>query len=189
MLIPEGKTEEEVLDAIERAVNILAPTFTFGFYDLDDIKQFGRLKAIELMNDNKYDPSLPLENFIYAHVRHRFLNLRRNLLMRSDPPCKKCHSGEPCVSGGCRAYEVWRRRNLAKANIMRPVEMDESHESTNKHIEPPSVIDRVAAMVKIDTHLPVELRIAWLQINDGVRVAKSKRELIQSTIEEILLKA
>lgn len=187
MLIPPGKTEQEVLDAIERTVNILAKRFSFGYYDIDDIKQYGRMMAIDLMNGGKYDPSRPLENFIHTHVYKRYLNLRRNLLMRSDPPCKKCHSGARCVPGGCVKYERWRKRNMAKANLMRPVEMDESHDSDRSgEVDVSDEIDSAAMMKKIDLLLPVELRLTWKQILDGVKVPKAKRDAVQLAVQEIL---
>ncbi len=185
MFIPDGKTEEDVLEAIERAVNILAPSFVFGYYDLDDIKQFGRTQAIICLGKGKYDSSRPLENFLYTHIRNQYLNLQRNKLKRSDAPCKQCHAGEFCVPGGCEKYEVWRKRNCDKANLMRPVEMDESHEN---RLAPDLGldIDASAMMTKIDLLLPVEFRLTWRKILDGVKVPKPKRDLVQNAVREIL---
>lgn len=186
MLIPQGKTEEEVLAAIERTVSLLSTTYTFGYYDVDDIKQFGRMKAIELMNGGAYDPSKPLENFIYTHVKRRLLNLRRNLNMRSDPPCKACHAGEHCTPGGCAKYESWRKRNVSKANLMRPVEMEECHENRGLSPDLSMSIDHVQMMQKIDEELPVEFRLVWKQLLDGVKVPRAKIEAVRQVVQKIL---
>ena len=185
MYIPPGKTEEEVLAAIERSVNLLAKTFPFGFYDIDDIKQHGRMEAVKLMNDGRYDPKKPLENFIYTHIKNRYLNLRRNLLMRSDAPCKACHSGQCCTPGGCAKYLTWQRRNLRKASLMRPVEMEDTQEksgSTNVS----EGMDNAEMMRKIDEQLPVELRLTWKQILDGMKVPKAKSDIVRKAVQDIL---
>jgi len=39
MNLPRGYTEQQVLEAIEVVVNSLAPSFVFGFYDLEDVRQ------------------------------------------------------------------------------------------------------------------------------------------------------
>src|SRR5690348_1481836 len=111
MTVPPGMTEAEVLEAIEKAVNALASSFTFGIYDIDDIKQQGRLYALQALATEKYDPSRPLPNFLYAHIRNRLINLKRDKLHRNDPPCKECASGEPCQPDGhCKKFLEWRKR-------------------------------------------------------------------------------
>lgn len=186
MIIPPGKTEQEVLDAIERAVNLLATTFVFGYYDIEDIKQEGRLEGIKLMNDEKYDPSRPLENFIYRHIQNRFINLHRNKVRRADAPCRPCHLGTPCIPGGCKKYAAWKARNSAKANLMRPVEMDDVHEDRYLQLTPAEDVDTAAMMKKIDEHLSVELRLWWNQIRDGVKVPKPRRIQVEDAVREIL---
>ena len=47
--IPKGMTEEEVLSIIESVVNVLAFNFKFGYFDLDDMKQQGRMYALEAL--------------------------------------------------------------------------------------------------------------------------------------------
>jgi len=190
MYIPPGKTEAEVLDAIERSVNLLAPSFVFGHYDLDDIKQHGRMKAIEMLNAGKYDESRPLENFLYTVIKSRYLNLQRDKLRRSDAPCKKCHANEPCTPGFCEKYLIWKRRNARKANLARPIEIDgvngDDERGTKTTPTPEQDFDISEMMRRIDLQLLTELRLLWKQVQDGVKVPQAKREQVESAVRDIL---
>src|SRR5947208_703774 len=90
MHLPPNKTEAQVVEAIEKAVGMLAPSFAFGIYDVEDIRQEARIFAIEALP--RYDGVRPLENFLYSHVKNRLINLRRDKFRRADAPCKACHS-------------------------------------------------------------------------------------------------
>lgn len=189
-------TEREVLDAIEKAVCILASSFAFGFYDVDDIKQHGRLEAIKVLGKKKYDPSRPFENFIYSHIKKRYINLRRDKFRRSDPPCRPCHAGEWCNgSNACEKYRVWKARNDSKANLMRPVHIGGTSESASEteyldrsRTEP--MVEQNAETAEllslIDQELPIEYRAFWKQMLDGHPVPKDRRDLVEQSIREIL---
>ena len=62
MNIPDGMTEQEVVDQIEKVCNRIAPRYTFYGYALDDIKQEAFIICMEALN--RYDNSRPLENFL-----------------------------------------------------------------------------------------------------------------------------
>ena len=49
MQVPKGLTEEEVLEIISRAVAYLAPSFKFGYFDIEDMKQEGTIFSIEAL--------------------------------------------------------------------------------------------------------------------------------------------
>src|SRR3954453_8942961 len=89
MKLPDNITEADFLAAIEKVVGILASSFAFGYFEVEDIKQQARLFAIEAMK--RYDPSRPLDNFLYAHIKNRLINFRRDKFRRNDPPCLSCH--------------------------------------------------------------------------------------------------
>lgn len=191
MKIPPGMTEADVLEAIEKAVNALASSFTFGIYDIDDIKQQGRLYALLVLEDEKYDPSRPLPNFLYAHIRNRLINLKRDKLHRNDPPCRQCATGDFCTAEGpCKKFQDWRRRNTAKANLQRPLDLNHlSDDKENRTRIDDSVSEDVALaemLRMIDEQLPVELRPYYLQMRAGVSIPKAKREQVNSAIKEIV---
>lgn len=188
MKLPPNHTEAQVLAIIDKVVNQLARSFVFGHYDIDDIKQFGRLKAVELLTTGSYDPSRPLEAWIYTHVRNRYINLRRDKLTRYDPPCLKCAAGTFCGDGPCKKFRDWKGRNSAKASLQRPMDLNHVADEAGMHSE--SDVDTDATIHEslrlIDEHLPIGLRQTYLQMRDGVSVPKCRRLQVEAAVTEIL---
>lgn len=193
MRIPSNKTEQDVIRAIEKSVAILGPKYVFGCYDFDDLRQECYIWTIELLEKDKYDETRPLENYIFCHLRNRLINFLRDKLHRNDPPCKICHSGEFCSPGSgefCHKYNVWKKRNSAKSNIMRPLDItnvaDEREKNTRLNSTAEYIVSNTELMVKIDQHLPVELRASFLQMLHGVSVAKGLRDEVCLKLNEIV---
>lgn len=185
---PPGTTEKDVLDAIEKAVTILAPSFVFGYWDLDDIKQQARMFCLQALE--RWDKVRPLENFLYTHCRNRLANLRRDKLRRNDPPCESCHAGTFCgqtEGGACRRYADWLKRNNAKANLARPLDIDNVSDNKKSHdctTERDVEMDELLEL--IDEKLPMELRSYYLQMRDGLQVPKAKRQAVMDAVKEII---
>jgi len=191
MKIPPGKTEAEVLAAIEKAVDILAPGFVFGPYTLDDIKQEGRLEAIKLLEKDVYDTSRPLENLLYTHIKNRYINLVRDKLRRSDSPCPQCHSGFSCrPEGPCEKYVIWRDRNRVKSNIMRPLDLDhvadEHEQRTRVESTVTSEAELAELLAKIDAQLPAGLRSDYLKMRDGVTIPRTRKAQVEEAVKAII---
>ena len=193
MLLPSGVSQEQFLTATEKVVNILASSFTFGYFERDDIKQQARLFAIEAMA--RYDPSRPLDNFLYSHIRNRLINFRRDKFRRNDPPCLACHNSIPGATihedrQYCEKYSAWLKRNASKQNIMNPLDIfnisDEHEPNTRTESD---VVDDIAErelLALIDMKLDVELRQVYLQMKSGESVPKAKRQQVEKAILEIL---
>lgn len=191
MNIPPGYSEHQVLEAIERAVAILAPGFVFGHYDVEDVKQEGRMAAVKAVESGKYDPARPLENFVYTAVRNALVNLKRDKFHRTDPPCRACHAGDHCcLPGPCKKYADWSARNADKANIARPLGLDyvADEKERRTRVAPAAEADvEVAELVaRIDAELPVELRQVYLQMRAGVSVPRTKRAQVEQAVRTIL---
>lgn len=194
MKIPPGHTEESVLEAIEKVVNVLAPSFVFGYFQLEDIQQQSRLFALKVLEKGKYDPSRPLENFLYTGVYRLLLNLQRDKLKRNEPPCKKCHKGESCEDAydgqRCERYNAWVTRNQAKANLLRPLDLnhisDEKERRTRLASSVHEEVEIDEILKRIDVELPVELRSAYLQMRAGVSVPRAKRQQVEAAVKLIL---
>ncbi len=187
LIIPSGFTEHEVLTAIDRTVNILAPGFAFGFMDEDDIKQEGRLFAMEGLKH--YDASRSLDAFLYTHVKNRLINLKRDKFRRNDPPCRVCHDTgrHPGSNQVCDKYNVWYKRNSAKASLCKPLTLNQSDDDAVPSCS--SVVEDVSireVLLRIDQELPVELRASYLQMKSGVSVPKALREKVESAVRHIL---
>lgn len=199
-----GYTEQEVLTIIEKVVTVLAPNFTFGHYDVSDIKQEGTIMALEAIDKDKYDSSRPLENFLYTHVKNRLINLKRNKFARHEPPCSSCPFFDPdnklsLCKNQCSAYEdkmecsrweIYITRNIAKRNLQEPMDIgdvDDEYEDNMKYQADPinTVVDS-EFFKKIDGRLDPSLRSDFMKLMAGVTIPKKKREKVRQAIEEIL---
>jgi hypothetical protein len=176
-------TEAEVTEEVTRVVDTVSPTFVFGYLALEDVKQIAWQFAIELLNKRTYDPGKPLANYLYVHVKRRLLNMRRDLLRRSDPPCRECHNGGSCRGGGwCERYEAWVSRNNAKANLMEPLGFDRAPEQGGGGDE----AEVREALLRIDEELPAALRADYLKMRAGVAVPKARREAVLEAVRGIV---
>jgi DNA-directed RNA polymerase specialized sigma24 family protein len=82
MRIPEGYTEEQVIQIIQEVSKRLSHSFTFDIFAAEDIEQECfplALKALE-----KYDGRTELRNFLSVHLRNRLHNLRRDWMSMSQ---------------------------------------------------------------------------------------------------------
>lgn len=186
MTLPPGFTEGEVLEALEKAVRILAPSFVFGCYDLEDIKQQARLFGLQGLS--KYDPSRPLGGFLYSHIRNRLINFRRDKLRRNDPPCAACHASGGCADGTpCGRYAAWLGRQNAKAGVMCPLDISRVPEDRfQRECSPDQTMEATELADRIDAELPVALRADYLRMRDGVPVPHSRRQAVMEAIRGII---
>lgn len=193
MRIPNGMTKEQVEATINIVVNRLGPRFQFGYFTAADMKQQGWIFALEALD--RYDEKRPLENFMYTHVRNRFINFKRDKYKRNDAPCRLCHNQMDGETGHadrhyCGKYEAWKKRNLAKQNIINP--LDISHISDDKESNTrtkSSVLDDLEyseIIARIDEQLPVELRSTYLQMVQGESVPKNKRQEVERAVLAIM---
>ncbi len=193
MILPPNVSEAHFLEVVEKVVGILSRSFTFGYFDVADIKQQGRLFAIKAME--KYDPSRPLDNFLYTHVKNRLINFRRDKFRRNDPPCHDCHNSiagetQHADKQYCPKYINWLRLNSAKQNIMNPLDIsnicDEREPTTRNESSVVEDIERNELLSLIDMKLSVELRSDYLKMQSGESVPKTRREAVKAAVLEIL---
>jgi len=194
-------TEEEVLGVIDRVVNILAFNFKFGYFDLDDMKQQGRMYAIEAMP--RYNPDMGnLHNFLRSHIRNRFLNLHRDKLSRHQPPCQGCPFYDPnCQQSKnkctafvdkleCDKYAGWEKRNGAKRSLVEPLDIsgirDEKEKNMRNNVDIPEIVTKSELMYIIDNNLPVTMRADFKKMMEDVSVSKQRRDKVISAIKKIV---
>jgi DNA-directed RNA polymerase specialized sigma24 family protein len=181
------QTEEQVLATIDSVVDLLAPGFVFGYFSVDDIKQEARERALKVLF--KYDPTRPLANFLYTHLKRRLINFKRDNFHRNDPPCQICHRAVGHTTDHkdgrfCKKYLSWKQRNGTKAGLMQPMDLEQVDEPTNGDVE--EQVQMKELLQTIDTQLPVDLRAAYLQIRAGVAVSKERRQEVEAAVREIL---
>lgn len=190
-------TEEEVLEAIEKVVAYLAPSFKFGYYDMEDMKQEGTIFCIQAIPSFNFKKSSQgdirdaLVTFLKTHVRWRFLNMRRKNLTRIEPPLCDC---ELCREDShnrldCKKYSNWVQRNMAKRSLMEPFDVDQIHTTDasfsfnlNDGLFSSDVINI------LNEHIPSSIRSDYRRFLDGVKLPKNKRDNLISHIKKILSK-
>lgn len=164
MIVPDGHTEQEVIDTITRVAKRVANKHRFAYFDGDDIFQEAFIIGMEGLS--RYDPSKPLENFMSVHISNRIKNEMRK------------HLGRP------------EDKNTARTMLMSPLSMDvvRDEEEANMWTRIDFLDDlQVDDIFKlIDLNLPTEYRADFLRMKQGVTIPKPRREKIEEYIINIL---
>ena len=185
MALPDGINEEEFLEAVNKACDVLAKSFAFGYFDSDDIRQEAFIFAMEAVV--RYDKSRPLANFLYTHIKNRLINFKRDRFHRNDPPCQLCSAGERHEDGNhCAKFIAWKKRNSAKQSLMPPVDLGDRDDVDSICEDLTESLNKDEIIAKIDMSLPAEIRSAYLRMKCGESVPKAKREMVLKCIREIL---
>lgn len=173
------------LEIIQKVANHIAPRYTFGYYDVEDIEQECFILALEAIN--KYDPKLgSLENFLYTCLHNGLKNFLRKNYYRKTFVCNYCNGEDP----HCEYCHRRKWRFEIKKNLMEPIDIDgvncngESNISENQNLQEKMELDEVFTI--INKHLEIPLRIDYLKMLEGLHVPKVKREIIEKRIVEIL---
>lgn len=72
----------EQLTIIQKVIDRIAPKYTFGFYEVEDVKQEAFIICAEALE--RYDEKRPLENFISKHLSNRLKTLKRDKYFRNN---------------------------------------------------------------------------------------------------------
>lgn len=162
MNIPEGMTEQQVIDQINIVVDRIAPRYTFYGYTVNDIKQESFIICMEALN--RYDQKRPLENFLSVNLSNRLKNfVRDNHFVGDDNPER-----QRVVQPAQLDYEDNIIDDLRKYSI--------SYEQ---------IEDRDMQII-IDQHLPASMRMDYLKMLNELYITKQRREEIVDTIIQLL---
>ncbi|MCK5608637.1 hypothetical protein KAR91_42535 [Candidatus Pacearchaeota archaeon] len=165
MKIPQGLNEEFVSATIIKIAKRLAPKYVFSGYDVEDIEQEAFLIGIKGLE--KYDPSRPLENFMYTHINNRLKTFKRDNYYRLDY--------------GTEAQKIQDR----KKNLLEPVSIEAVHtvcatDQTTNNAQMKEVLEL------IDRKLPAHLRRDYLKLQSNSPLPKSRKAYIIQVIEQII---
>jgi len=177
-------TPQEI-KTIQKVAHRLAPKYTFGFYDAEDIEQECFLLASEALD--KYNPKLgSLENFLFTHLSNRLKNFLRKHYYRQTFYCKYCKGENP----ECEYCERRRWRFAVKKHLMEPIDIDrincDREANTYENYDPLEKMELDEVFSIINQELEIPLRIDYLRMLEGLHVPKPKREFIEERIMEIL---
>ena len=195
MIYPEGMTEQQVQEIIMRIAVKVAPSFKFGCHTTADMIQQAAVFACEALACGKYDAKRPLENFLYTHVTNRLINFKRDKFRRTDSPCKLCYGKQEDYANHpdgkyCQKYLVWHRRNERKQNVLLPLDISciNDENESNARI-PSSVVYEAIKSESIDiinAGLPIELRAVYLQMREGLKISKARRDEVERAVLDML---
>jgi hypothetical protein len=198
MKTPKGMTEQETLAIIDKVIDRIKKKHVFSYFDLDDIKQEGRIIAIKALE--KYDGIRPLENFMAVVLRTRLHNVKRDNYIRIDKPCLKCplnayiKNEDKCTAydckDSCELYKRWADKNNSRKNINNPIDIssarhddeDNLMKETNLGVE----LDRNEFIDIIDEEISIETREYWLKFKAGMKLSRNKYEILLDEIRLIL---
>lgn len=193
MKIPKGMNEKEVLEIIEKVVNIVYKKFVFGYFQPDDIKQEARIIALKALEE--YNGKHPLANFLAVSIKNRLKNFKRDNFQRNEAPCSKCAKAYNNITlhknqKYCSKHLRWVKRNNTRQNLMYTLNI----QNINFEHEDNAIIkDNIANEVyhkeiinKIDEKLPLKYRKYYLQIMDGYQIPKRKKKEVYLAIRSIV---
>jgi len=197
MFVPNGYTEQEVLQTIDIVVSKLAVPFKFGFHEVDDMKQEGRIFCLECLP--RFDASQgTLKNFLMNHVRNRFINMKRDKFERQHPPCSSCpfyrQTFDKCVAFDCREdcdkWRGWKLRNQTKRNLMEGYNPNLVCESSGDDGPTSEVILEEMANQEVieyvDKNIPLNMRADYCRMLAGVKISKARRDKIVDFIKDLV---
>lgn len=213
MKIPQGLTEQDVLQTIDAIVNQLSAGFRFGYHDINDMKQQGRLFALEALDKGSFDINFKnkggkkdvnkkLYTFLFSHIRYRFINFKRDNFSRNEPPCLSCPFYDPkklksvnqCSAfedkNECTKWDKWFKLNQAKQNLIKPVDISELNSdgisNTQYSVDMADKLYKNQLKDLVDEHLPANMRSDYLRFIQGCRLPKDKLDKLQNKIMEIV---
>ena len=159
-------TQEEVCDTITKVARRLAPKFTFGPYETEDIFQEAFIIGIEGLD--KYDEARPLSNFMFTHISNRLKNFKRDNYYRLD-------------IGAAQNIQA------RKKNINEPIDINSIHSICTADTTTDDA--HISEILKIiDQKLPAEYRRDYLKLKANSPMPKSRKALILKVLKEILEK-
>jgi len=193
--VPEGYTEQEVLDAIDGAVRSLSSSFSFGYFDEGDMFQEGFIFACDALP--RFNPNnkqkCGLKNFLRVHVRNQFINLRRNKLHRNSPPCSSCQHNDDhkCEQyndrSECPKWAGWYSRNQAKRSLVESCDASKvTHVTPMDELDVCSKLSRSELLQRVSNEIPLDMRGDYCRLIEGAKLTKPRREAVVKVVRELL---
>ena len=162
MKIPQGMTEQDVVNQITKVCDRIAPKYTFYGYTVDDIKQESFMICMDALK--RYDENRPLENFLSVNLSNRLKNfVRDNHFISTD--------------------------NNERVKIVQPAQLDYENnivDDSNSFTTSYDDIELKDISRLINEHIPSFMRMDYLRMINDVYITKQRKEEIIGTILEIL---
>lgn len=153
-----------MVEIIIKVSRHLAPKYTFGHYDIDDILQEAFIIGVDGLE--KYDDTRPLSGFMFTHISNRLKNFKRDKYYRLD---------------------IGNAQNIqnTKKNLNEAFDIDSiysicspDHTSDNAHM--------AEILQLIDQKLPAEYRRDYLKLKTNSSLPKGRKAIIIKVIKDII---
>lgn len=176
MFIPEGMTEAEVVDIMERASKRVSPKYKFGYMNDEDMVAQGIVEAIKALNTEKFQPKpngdlkKQLLNFLMVHIRNRISNFRRKHSFRYASPDSKS--------------------NKTKYNLMHPLKIH-SQGLVNSEIfaQKNTIIEDISGgdiIEKIRDNISMSMLKDFVKWTNGAKLPASRKKALIDRLKEVL---
>jgi len=159
----------EQMQIIEKVIDRTASKYTFGYYEVDDIKQESYIICLDAMKN--YDNNRPLENFLSKHLSNRLKDLKRNKYFRHNV-----------------VNESHVKLNEAKRNLMDLRQFCQIAEYDHP-LEDSFIEEKLSTQEALDLvmdSIAPSLRNDSLRMANGVSISASKRKNVIEAIKEVL---
>ena len=179
MFVPEGLSEQDVMDCMTKAANEQCRNYQYGYNDLDDFRQQAIMHCIKVINAKKFVPKpdkdikKQLLAFLRVHVRNRLSNDRRKESFRYSNPES--------------------RNNKPKYAIMHPLKIHsfglENSEIFARDNHICDEFDKKELFEKIRDNLTIAELKDLLKLQADVKISEGRKIALIERIREILEEA
>lgn len=160
---------QEQMLIITKVIDRMAPKYTFGFYELEDIKQESYIICINALEN--YDNNRPLENFLAKHLSNRLKDLKRNKYFRhntNNDNHQKLNESKKKLMDLKQFCQI--------AEYDHPLEIPHLEEKLNSSEALDLVMDKIGPSLRND----------FLRMANDVTISQNKRQAVIAKVKEIL---
>lgn len=163
------------LMTIRRIAKKLAPKYTFGYFEKEDIEQEAIIIGLECLD--RYDSNLGnLSTFLYHHINNRLKNFKRDHYYQPRIKCPLC-GGFNLNCPSCLSFE-WQME--VKRNLMEPITLEDAPCFTEDTLEQQELFEI------IESHLPQDLRQDYLKLKEDITIPYNRKIRLIETLREIV---
>jgi DNA-directed RNA polymerase specialized sigma24 family protein len=180
---------DEQLEITNNVADMLATYFTFGYYEIDDIKQEIKLMCLDALSRFDETKGASLRTFLIVHAKNRLITLKRDKLCRIYPPCYSCKdwNNESCqrydLQTQCIHYVKWNRVTTDKHNLFALSELSENDISYETDIL--EDIHKQNLFAYIDENIPAKYRADYLSYIENGKMTTYAKKRIKQIIKEL----
>lgn len=194
--------KDKVVEIVEEFSGYLGQIYKFGFYELEDMKQEAVLRCLEALNNNNYDETKSLKQYLFMVVKNHFKNLLRKYRQKNEPPCLTCpffdaamkSSDNQCTKfinkNDCKEFSEFQKKCSVRESILSPHDIGSLSEIEKEQLTVEyDILENMAdteLYLYIDEHLKPYLRSDFLRLLSGINIKEENKKIIQREVALII---